>query len=111
MDVAGGELAGGTSWLRLPGGVTRHRRDAEHMPPAGGPALLRFQTVEDPDFFLPAVAALDLGIPELEIHHAIRDGELRTVVYRGEVRIPAQVLTSFEERRRTPNNDPSASHE
>ncbi|MBO1741465.1 hypothetical protein [Leifsonia sp. TF02-11] len=51
--------------------------------------------MDDPDFFLPAAAASRAGVPELEIHAAIDRGELRTVVYRGEIRIPAESLRAF----------------
>jgi hypothetical protein len=44
--------------------------------------------MNDPDYFLPAAAALRLGVSELEIHAAIDRGTLRTVLYRGEVRMP-----------------------
>jgi hypothetical protein len=51
--------------------------------------------MDDPDFFLPAAAALRAGVPELRIHAAIRLGEVRTVLYRGQVRIPAESLAEF----------------
>lgn len=54
--------------------------------------------MDDPDFFLPAAAALRAGVPELRIHAAIRNGEMRTVLYRGQVRIPAASLSEFVQR-------------
>lgn len=54
--------------------------------------------MDDPDFFLPAAAALRAGVPELRIHAAIRNGEVRTVLYRGEVRIPAESLADLLQR-------------
>jgi len=55
--------------------------------------------VKNPDFFLPAAAALHAGVSELEIHEAIADGSLRSVVFGGEVRIPKQALEDFLARR------------
>ncbi|MEN0084690.1 MAG: hypothetical protein AAGC66_07970 [Leifsonia sp.] len=54
--------------------------------------------MDDPDFLLPAAAALRAGVPELRIHAAIRSGEVRTVLYRGEVRIPAESLANLRQR-------------
>lgn len=51
--------------------------------------------VKDPDYFLPAAAASHAGVAELVIHRAIDRGGLRTVIYKGEVRIPAQSLWDF----------------
>lgn len=54
--------------------------------------------MDDPDFFLPAAAALRAGVPELRIHAAIRNGEVRSVLYRGEVRIPSESLADLLQR-------------
>lgn len=51
--------------------------------------------VQDPDYFLPAAAASRAGVSELAIHQAIERGELRTVIYKGDVRVPAQSLWDF----------------
>lgn len=51
---------------------------------------------ERPGLFLPAAAASRAGVSELEIHAAIDRGELRTVIYRGEVRVPAESLKAYQ---------------
>ncbi|WP_285113766.1 hypothetical protein [Leifsonia sp. fls2-241-R2A-40a] len=61
--------------------------------------------MDDPDYFLPAAAALRAGIPELEIHAAIDRGHLRAVVYRGEIRIPAESLRELTRRMRAADTE------
>ena len=57
-----------------------------------------FATMEDADYFLPAAAALHAGVSEVLIHQAIERGELRTVMFKGHLRIPAESLWEYQAR-------------
>ncbi|WP_018189490.1 MULTISPECIES: excisionase family DNA-binding protein [unclassified Leifsonia] len=43
--------------------------------------------MDERDWLLPQVAAERLGVPELKVHRLIADGTLRTVFFRGAVRV------------------------
>jgi excisionase family DNA binding protein len=53
--------------------------------------------VDDPTFLLPEVAASRIGIGELQVHELIAAGGLRTVFYRGAVRIALDELNRYLE--------------
>jgi len=53
--------------------------------------------VDDPTFLLPAVAASRIGIGELQVHELIAAGGLRTVFYRGAVRIALDEVNRYLE--------------
>jgi excisionase family DNA binding protein len=55
--------------------------------------------VDDPTFLLPEVAASRIGIGELQVHELIAAGGLRTVFYRGAVRIALDELNRYLESR------------
>lgn len=62
--------------------------------------------MQDSDYLLPAAAALRAGISELAIHQAIEGGDLRTVTYKGAVRIPADELENYMDRMGTADDGP-----
>jgi len=53
--------------------------------------------VDDPTFLLPEVAASRIGIGELQVHELIAAGGLRTVFYRGAVRIALDEVNRYLE--------------
>lgn len=53
--------------------------------------------MDDPTFLLPEVAASRIGIGELQVHELIAAGGLRTVFYRGAVRIALDELNRYLE--------------
>ena len=54
--------------------------------------------MDEPERLLPQMAAAYLGIPELAVHQLIAEGELRTVFFRGVVRVPVYELRRYLER-------------
>ncbi|WP_374008387.1 hypothetical protein [Leifsonia sp. LS-T14] len=53
--------------------------------------------MDEPDQLLPQKAAMYLGIPELALHQLIAEGKIRTVFFRGVVRVPVYELERYRE--------------
>ncbi|MFF9563913.1 hypothetical protein ACF1AJ_11235 [Leifsonia sp. NPDC014704] len=65
--------------------------------------------MDDSSFLLPAAVAARSQVSELEVHEAIASGELRTVFYRGDVRIPVGAVSEFVRRRRDAGDEERSS--